>query len=74
MADPRFPYVSEDPEAIDSKQADLGFGEGGVPFILLLLYLSFLVFFTWYTMDFQLPEFLKDGPVAIESDVGPASE
>ena len=73
MPEPRFPYVCEDPEAIDSKQADLGFGEGGVPFLLLLLYLSFLVFFTWYTMGFQLPEFLEDGPMAIESDVVPAN-
>ena len=44
-------------------EVQLKYGEGGVPWPLLLFYLSFLVFFTWYSLEFQLPDFLKQGPV-----------
>lgn len=39
-----------------------GYGHGGVPWYLLLGYLAFLVFFTWYTLEYQLPDFLQQGP------------
>lgn len=53
-------------EPNDAEQAQLGYGKGGVPWYLLLLYLSFLVFFTWYTLEFQLPDFLRQGPGQVE--------
>lgn len=43
-------------------QIDFGYDEGGVPWFLLLLYVSFLVFFTWYVLEYQLPDFLHQGP------------
>ena len=46
----------------DANAFEPGYGKGGVPWFLLLLYLSFLTFFTWYTLEFQLPDFLKQGP------------
>lgn len=49
-------------EASDAKQAEFDFGPGGVPWYLLLFYLSFLVFFTWYTLEYHLPAFLDNGP------------
>ena len=50
-------------EKSDAEAADLGFGKGGVPWYLLLLYLSFLTFFTWYVLQYQLPDYLEQGPV-----------
>lgn len=47
----------------DAQPADLGFGKGGVPWYLLLLYLAFLTFFTWYGLQYQLPDYLEQGPV-----------
>ena len=49
-------------EPTDAEAAQLGFGKGGVPWYLLLFYLGFLVFFTWYTLEHQLPAFLEEGP------------
>ena len=58
-------------EPSDAEQADLGFGDGGVPWYLLLFYLAFLTFFVWYTLEFQLPDYLERGPIrpggAVES-------
>ena len=58
-------------EASDSRQAELGFGRGGVPWYLMLLYLAFLTFFVWYVLEYQLPDFLEQSPVgsgaAVES-------
>ena len=51
------------PDPRDDQQQLLGFGKGGVPWPLLLFYLSFLVFFVWYSLEFQLPDFLDHGPV-----------
>lgn len=51
-------------EQTDSTRQTFNYGTGGVPWYLLLVYLSFLVFFTWYTLEFQLPDFLDDGPAA----------
>lgn len=50
-------------EPSDAEQAQLGFGKGGVPWYLLLFYLGFLVFFTWYTVEYQLPAYLDEGPL-----------
>lgn len=47
----------------DAQAAQLGFGEGGVPWYLLVLYLAFLTFFTWYALQYQLPDYLEQGPV-----------
>lgn len=52
-----------DGEATDGTQQTFQFGDGGVPWLLLLGYLSFLVFFAWYTLDFQLPAFVEEGPL-----------
>jgi hypothetical protein len=49
-------------EETDSEQKVFAFDSGGVPWYLLLLYLGFLVFFTMYVLDFQLPDFLNQGP------------
>ena len=51
----------------DLEQADLGFGRGGVPWPLMMLYLGFLVFFVWYVLEYQLPDFLDQTPVASEA-------
>ena len=50
------------PAPDDSEQQEYSYGHGGVPVLLLLFYLSFLVFFAWYTLEYQLPDFLKQGP------------
>ena len=44
-------------EENDASEAQLGLGKGGVPWPLMLLYLSFLAFFVWYVLEFQLPDF-----------------
>jgi hypothetical protein len=49
-------------EGADAEPFDPGYGKGGVPFLLLILYLSFLVFFTWYVLEYQLPDYLEQGP------------
>jgi len=49
-------------EDTDAEQKVFGFGSGGVPWYLLLFYLAFLVFFTWYVLEYQLPDFLQQGP------------
>ena len=56
----------------DGTQQTFSFGEGGVPWLLLLGYLSFLVFFAWYTLGFQLPDFV--GPEAEQAQEAPATE
>ena len=45
-----------------------GYGHGGVPWYLLLGYLAFLVFFTWYVLEHQLPDFLEQGPGQARSE------
>lgn len=50
------------PEDKDARQLQPGYGRGGVPMFLLILYLGFLTFFTWYTLTYQLPDFLNQGP------------
>jgi hypothetical protein len=50
-------------EPSDSQPLEPSYGHGGVPWYLLALYLGFLVFFTWYTLEHQLPDFLNQGPV-----------
>lgn len=49
-------------EPSDAVQHKFDFGDGGVPWYLLLVYLAFLVFFTWYVLEYQLPDFMKQGP------------
>ena len=48
-------------EATDEQKFEPGFGKGGVPWYLLLFYLSFLVFFTWYVLEYQLTDYLEHG-------------
>jgi hypothetical protein len=57
---------------LDTRSVDPGFGRGGVPWYLMALYLGFLVFFAWYTLEYQLPDYLEKGPVkpAVSSDTG----
>ncbi len=50
-------------EPSDQARAELGFGKGGVPWYLLFFYLAFLAFFVWYTLQYQLPDYLEQGPV-----------
>ncbi len=52
-------------EETDAQQQTMDFGEGGVPWFLLAFYLSFLVFFTWYTLEYQLPDFQEQGPITL---------
>jgi hypothetical protein len=40
-----------------------GYGQGGVPWYLLALYIAFLMFFAWYVIEYQLPDYLEQGPV-----------
>ncbi len=49
-------------EPSDATAHKFEFGDGGVPWYLLLFYLAFLVFFTWYVLEYQLPDFLEQGP------------
>lgn len=49
--------------ASDREPAHIGYGTGGVPWLLLLFYLGFLVFFVWYVLEYQLPDFLQQGPI-----------
>lgn len=44
------------------EEVALGYGTGGVPWYLLAIYIAFLVFFTVYVLDYQLPDFLRQGP------------
>lgn len=55
-------------EQTDSAQHDPGFGRGGVPWYLMLMYVGFLVFFTWYTLEYQLPDYLEKGPVKPQAE------
>lgn len=63
-----------EPETVpapDDREAQrFGYGHGGVPLLLLILYLAFLAFFTWYVLDNQLPDFLQQGPGAQEQVQG----
>ncbi len=61
---PKNPVDPVEPE--DESAFEPGYGHGGVPWYLLLFYLSFLVFFTWYTLEYQLPDFLNQGPGQVE--------
>lgn len=54
--------MNAEQEPADAQPARLGFGHGGIPWPLLVLYLAFLVFFTWYVLEHQLPDFLDQGP------------
>ena len=49
-------------EQLDARPAEFAYGHGGVPWYLMLFYLAFLVFFTWYTLEYQLPDYLEQGP------------
>jgi hypothetical protein len=49
-------------ERNDTEQERFAYGHGGVPWPLLILYLSFLTFFTWYVLEYQLPNYLEQGP------------
>ena len=65
-ADPEASGANDEPHAA---KFDPGFGSGGVPILLLLFYLSFLGFFTWYVLEYQLPDFLEHGPAQQDSGV-----
>lgn len=52
---------TSNPEVTDSERHEFGFGEGGVPWFLLLGYLAFLSFFTWYVVTYQLADFEEHG-------------
>ena len=64
-----YPGLGVGPEETDAKRHEMGFGEGGVPWYLLAFYLAFLVFFTWYVLEYQLPDFQDQGPVTLPADV-----
>ena len=55
--------MSEPEHTADAKPFHPGYGHGGVPWLLMLLYIGFLVFFTWYVVEYQLPDYLEKGPV-----------
>lgn len=62
--------IGANAEETDAKQQEMEFGKGGVPWLLLLFYLSFLVFFTWYTLEYQLPDFQEQGPITLPDNAG----
>jgi len=33
-----------------------------VPWLLMIFYLSFLVFFVWYVFEYQVPDYIDQGP------------
>ena len=49
-------------EPADREPVRHAYGHGGVPWFLLLFYLAFLVFATWYALENVLPDFLDQGP------------
>ncbi|MFT7487425.1 MAG: hypothetical protein ACI9F9_003286, partial [Candidatus Paceibacteria bacterium] len=51
-------------EETDSQQKVFDYDNGGVPWYLLLFYLSYLVLLTFYALEYQLPDFLEQGPGA----------
>lgn len=55
--------MTHDVEPRDAEKFHPGYGHGGVPWYLLLGYLAFLIFFTWYSLEYQLPDYLQKGPV-----------
>lgn len=57
-----FVKLGENARATDDQRLEPGFGRGGVPWALLLLYVAFLVFFTWYALEYQLPDFIENAP------------
>lgn len=61
MSTPLSP-VGPGPELADSKPLATRYGVGGVPWYLVLKYLGFLTFFTWYVLEYQLPDYLEQGP------------
>lgn len=75
MSDAIEPHAT-DQEVLDREAFEPGFGKGGVPWYLLAFYLAFLVFFVWYALEYQLPDYLQQGPVtpAQEAAVEPFGE
>lgn len=57
-----FATGSSSPDAADSRQFKMPYGKGGVPWYLFLYYLGYLALFTWYALEFQLPDYLAQGP------------
>jgi len=56
-----------DEVVLDTEKHEFEYGKGGVPWFLLVFYTSFLVFFTWYVLEYQLPDFLEQSPVQSET-------
>jgi hypothetical protein len=54
--------VNQSEQGLDERAAQFAYGDGGVPWYLLAGYLLFLVFFTWYVLEYQLPDYLRQGP------------
>ncbi len=50
-------------DVIDREQARFDYGHGGVPWFLTIFYIAFLAFFVWYTLAYQLPDYLEQGPI-----------
>lgn len=51
-------------EDTDAQQKVFQYDNGGVPWYLLLFYLAYLVLLTFYSLEYQLPDFLNQGPGA----------
>ena len=69
---PEFMRIEQSSEVTDSKKHEFGFGEGGVPWFLLLGYLAFLVFFTWYVVEYQLKDFEEHSPFPVSAETDSA--
>ncbi|MFT5284192.1 MAG: hypothetical protein ACI8TQ_000348 [Planctomycetota bacterium] len=50
-------------ELVDHEQAKFNYGKGGVPWYLMVFYLAFCTFFTWYVLEFQLQGFINESPL-----------
>lgn len=55
-------------EPSDAAPVVIGYGKGGVPWYLLLFYLAFLAFFTWYSLEYQLTDFVEKQAEAAAQD------
>ena len=60
--------MTDQPSSDDADRFHPGYGKGGVPWLLTLLYIGFLVFFTWYVLEYQLPDYLQKGPIKPAAD------
>lgn len=68
------PALPQQRDPLDAAPFVPSYGHGGVPWYLVALYLAFLVFFTWYVLEYQLPDYLQKGPGRIQESAAPPTK